>query len=89
MIMIGTIIGLIRIAMINRRYGISGRLKPSAAIVPKTVARIVDQNPTISEFFAAFTQVALFQASAHQLASRTFSGVRMPSVKSESYHRSE
>ena len=61
MMMIGTIIGEISSAMIRRRYGISGRLRPSAAVVPRTVARSVAQNPIHSEFFAALTQVACSQ----------------------------
>ena len=42
--MIGTIIGEIRMAMIARRPGISGRDRPRAAIVPSVVARMVEKN---------------------------------------------
>ncbi|OIQ74815.1 hypothetical protein GALL_435260 [mine drainage metagenome] len=68
--MIGTIIGEIRIAMIARRNGISGRDSPSAAIVPSTAATIVAKKPMMIEFFAAFTHLALAQTSAHHDASR-------------------
>ena len=89
MMMIGTIIGEIRIAMIRRRYGISDRDRPRAASVPRTVARMVDQRPMMIEFFAALIQVEVSQACAHQAESRTPSGAGMPSVSSESYQRSE
>ena len=87
--MIGTIMGEIRIAMMIRRNGISGRDSPSAASVPSTVARMVEKNPTISEFLAALTHLALCHASAHQLASRGASARDMPKVSSVSYQRSE
>ena len=57
--------------------------------MPRTVARIVAETPMISEFLAACTQVALFQTSAHQAASRGASGATMPKVSSRSYQRSE
>ena len=50
---------------------------------------MVAKKPMISEFFAAFTQAALAQTSAHQAASRGASGSTMPKVRSESYQRSE
>ena len=89
MMIIGTIIGEIRIAMIRRRYGISGRDKPKAAKVPRLVARIVAQNPIFSEFEAALIQVELFQASDHQDASRGSSEFCIPKVSNRSYHRIE
>ena len=46
----GTIIGDIKIAIINALNGICGLLSPSAAIVPKLVARNVDAIPTIKLF---------------------------------------
>jgi hypothetical protein len=88
-IMTGTIIGDNRIAVISLRPGISGRDRPNAASVPSTVARIVDQNPMITEFLAALTHCALAQASDHHALSRTPSGACMPSVKSWSYQRHE
>lgn len=87
--MIGTIIGEIKIAMIALRHGISGRDRPSAARVPRTVATIVAQNPMMTEFFAAFSQVALAQTSCHHAPLRGPSGADMPKVSSMSYHRSE
>ena len=86
---IGTIIGDIRIAIITRRYGISGRDKPSAANVPNAVARMVEKNPIMIEFFAALTQAELSQTSAHQLLSRGASELLIPKVKSKSYQRVE
>ena len=57
--------------------------------MPSTVASSVAKKPMMSEFFAAFTQVALFQTSAHQAASRGASGATMPKVRRRSYQRSE
>ena len=53
------------------------------------MARIVEKNPTISEFFAAFSHLAFAQASAHQLASRGASARDIPKVSSVSYQRIE
>ena len=82
----GTIMGEIRIAMIARRNGISGRDRPRAASVPRTVARIVENTPMMIEFLAAFTQLALFQAS-DQKAQPVASGFCIPKVSRLRYHR--
>ncbi len=87
--MIGTIIGEIRIAMIARRYGISGRDRPRAARVPRAAARIVAKKPMMTEFLAALTQAALFQTSDHQELSRGASGAVIPKVSKRSYQRVE
>ena len=89
MMMIGTIIGEIRMAVISRRYGISGRDSPRAASVPRNVARTVAQSPTHSELRAALSQVAESQAVLHQVLSRGPSGAGWPSVRMVSYQRRE
>ena len=82
----GTIIGEIRIAMIARRNGISGRDRPRAASVPRTVATMVEHTPMMIEFLAACTHFAFAQAS-DQKAQPVESGFCIPKVSRLEYHR--
>ena len=66
MMMSGTIIGEIKIAMIPRRHGISERLSPIAASVPSAVDSSVAQMPIQNEFLIERTHCALLHMSAHQ-----------------------
>ena len=62
--MIGTIIGEIRMAVSSLRNGMCGRVSPSAASVPREVAIRVEKIPMMKEFFIEWTHWALVQESA-------------------------
>ena len=64
--MIGTIIGEIRIAMATRRKGMYERLRPSAASVPRMVAREVAKTAIMMLFFADCSHCRLSMMSWYQ-----------------------
>src|SRR5690606_26080621 len=63
---IGTIIGEIRRAMTTALNQNLACARPSAAVVPRTVARIVVATPTMPLFFAASSQTGLVKRSSYQ-----------------------
>ncbi|MCY1298331.1 hypothetical protein D9M70_478140 [compost metagenome] len=62
----GTIIGETSRAIRDSRMGISFRLRPMAAMVPKTVESIVDTPPTIRLFLIETSQASLWNISLYQ-----------------------
>ena len=83
----GTIMGEINNAMIFFLNGISDRLKPTAAIVPRLVATMVAIIPIKKLLRIERTHCALFQTSLHQPV--VASGFAIPLVRISLYHRSE
>ena len=85
----GTIMGEISIDMISRRYGISDRLRPMAANVPRAVDSKVAHIPMKKLFRMARIHCPLFHVSDNHAQLKTASGEAIPLRKISSYQRIE
>src|SRR5690606_4911678 len=80
--MSGTIMGESNSAVISRRRGIASLLKPTAAMVPRTVAMTVAASPMKKLFWMASIQLPVVKMRSYQRSDQASGSRRnMPGVK--------